>query len=311
MKIFDIFKSKEQIYQEGRQKWASKMATVVPQELAMELSIDEIHNRVRLATVSQNCMNATEDYFEIIAPLCPIRGDIAHSLLRIAIRPLYYMWIDYSTILSEVERINKDKPAFLCWLNDNKDMLKTIVNELDICCEFYALTHDHEKNIVILNQDCDAVTATDGTIVLPARYGKSKEFSSFDDYKAYFYSSFSEYNISQDELDRLMLEEGYKDKYFDLMLIKSEHWGFISPRDRQSWYMELEEELDKKHPLYRKSATPIARCYGQDDVLYKYSDGTCAIVHLTYSNKNEKGFPRFVEFNTLEDATKHIMAMEC
>ena len=71
--MFNLFKSKKKIQQQAHKMWALKMSSIVPQEQALELSAEEIYNRVRLAETSQNCMSASEEYFEIIAPICPVR----------------------------------------------------------------------------------------------------------------------------------------------------------------------------------------------------------------------------------------------
>jgi len=40
-----------------------------------------------------------------------------------------------------------------------------------------------------------------------------REFSSFDEFKNFFYSFFDAHSTSFNEIDRLILEEGYKDTF--------------------------------------------------------------------------------------------------
>jgi len=308
MKIFEFF-NKNKIHQPTQQEWILQMSSIVPLNQAMILSGDEIYNRVRLAKVSCNCETAAEGYFEIIAPICPIREDVAHSLLRIAMRMVFYLGVcKLDAMLTEIEYLTRNHPLFLKWLHNNMNMVALIMIELETCCIFYDLRFDIEKNAVILDHKRreemkDVFSEVQDRDIF-------KEFLSFEDFKTYFYSLFAEYQISQDELNRLILEEDYKDNYFDLLLIRSEHWDVIDLYSNPKSYEELNAQLGKKHPLYRKFNKPIARCYSQDDVLYQLNDGTYAIIHLTYSRSNQDGWPRFIAFKNLENAVKHIRAME-
>jgi len=309
VKLFNFLKRKEKYKQQPLEQWELRMPSIIPQEQVMELSGDEIYNRVRLAKVSYNCESAADDYFAIIAPVCPVREDVAHSLLRIAMRMIFYLGVTSNKYMFlNIEAINSNRPTFLEWVSANNKIVETIVKELTICCIFYDLKFDIEKNVVIL----DHKRTEEMKNVFHEMQDREiyKEFQSFEEFKAFFYSLFAEHQISQDELDRLILEEDYKEKYFDMMLIKNKHWDVIPQSGRRKWGELLTAELGEKHPLYRKAATPIARCYGQDDVLYKIYDGTYAIVHLTYSLKNQDGWPRFITFKSLEDAITHIKAAE-
>ena len=222
MKILDLFKSKNKIHQQTQREWGLKMSSIIPQEQVAKLSVDDMHNRVRSAEVSQNCATAAEDYFEIIAPICPDREDAAHSLMRIAMRTVFYLGVtDYSGIIANVKAINQHRPHFLEWVSANGKMVETIIKELTICCFFYDLKFDIEKNVVILNHKRSEIMRN--VFYEVSDRDIFNEFLSFDNFKAFFYSMFDGIQISQDELDRLILEEDYKVKYFDLMQIKSGH----------------------------------------------------------------------------------------
>jgi len=72
------------------------------------------------------------------------------------------------------------------------------------------------------------------------------------------------------------------------------------------WLVELNAELGRTHPLYKKAKRAVARRYSQDDVLFELIDGKYAIVHLTYSHNNLEGWPRFLLFGTFEEAERAI-----
>lgn len=60
-----------------------------------------------------------------------------------------------------------------------------------------------------------------------------------------------------------------------------------SGRERLSLERELQRELSKRHVLWKKAVTIIARRYDQDDVLVQMPDGKVAEVHLTWRGETE------------------------
>lgn len=82
-----------------------------------------------------------------------------------------------------------------------------------------------------------------------------------------------------------------------------------------NWYMilltksngffvdELKKEIGKEHFLYKKDISAVAKCTSNDDVLYVTGNGCGAdiyyIFHLTYSENNLDGFPRYKEFGNI------------
>ena len=100
------------------------------------------YNRVRMAQVNQNCESAAIDYFNLIAQLCYTRTNIMHSLMRIAIRPIFYLGItDVENVIMYIKHINTGKADFLQWLETYTDDIENIVRELTICCFFYDMTY--------------------------------------------------------------------------------------------------------------------------------------------------------------------------
>jgi len=210
LKTFDILFRKKQF---PTQEKILPLSSVIPRKQALKLSAEEIHSRVLSAKVSLNCLGAAEGYFEIVAPLCPIREDIAHSLLRIATRPIFYLGVtSYEGILSTIKDINFGRLGFLKWLSRNNEMVADIVKELTICCFFYDLEYDKGKNAVVLNHKVDKLM--ESVFVEISDRDVYKEFLSFSDFKLFFYCFFKEFGISDCEIGRLILEESYEDSYF-------------------------------------------------------------------------------------------------
>ncbi|MCL2360115.1 MAG: hypothetical protein FWC74_10270 [Candidatus Bathyarchaeota archaeon] len=176
-------------------------------------SNEKTYHRVRLTPVSGNCSCAAADYFRLIAPLCPVKEDIAHSLLRLAMRPIFYMdVVDTENMFAYIEYVNRNRPPFLKWLNENRDMVDLIFKELTICLFFYALRYDEEKKIVVLDHKVDETMAY--AFVEIQDRNIYKEFLSFSDFKEYYHSFFNEYGIAKSEIDRLILEQDYEKRFF-------------------------------------------------------------------------------------------------
>ena len=81
-------------------------------------------------------------------------------------------------------------------------------------------------------------------------------------------------------------------------------WLFIeSEVDRNRLIEELKREINSNHMLFGKKSIPIAIREDDDDVIFKISDDSYALVHLTWSGKQEKDerFPFTEIFSTLRD----------
>jgi hypothetical protein len=61
-----------------------------------------------------------------------------------------------------------------------------------------------------------------------------------------------------------------------------------------SWEEELARETGPGHPLYRIPAKLIARRFDCDDALFELEDGRVAMVHVTWSQRQERD-PRWPE----------------
>ena len=190
---------------------------IISQEQILSLSSNELYDLVRLSPVSQNCLYAVDDYFEIISQICPVREDVAHSILRTGIRPMFYLGItSYEQTLSYIKETNPSRSVFLGWLAVNSKMVKTIVIELTVCCFFYNLSYSQEKSIVILNNKVDE--HMESVFVEIPNKEIHEEFRSFSEFLQFFRSFCKGYGITSNEIDRLILEEEFEKNYFSAML---------------------------------------------------------------------------------------------
>ena len=173
--------------------------------------VEDIYHEIRLAEVSQNAFYAATDYFEKIAPLCEKYPEIAHSLMRIAIRCIFYCGICHAKdVIAQVNAINKGNPVYLTWLSKNEPMIEMIVKELTVCCFFYDLKCDGNK--VILDHKIKKEMA--GVFVEIPDREIYQEFSTFEAFKDFIGKLYHEYDLKEDEIYRLILEEGYEKEFF-------------------------------------------------------------------------------------------------
>ena len=68
---------------------------------------------------------------------------------------------------------------------------------------------------------------------------------------------------------------------------------------------ELNRELKRSHPLYKKAIKAIAKNGAKDDVLFLLNNDDWAIVHLTYSKRKED-YLVYKIFPDLSSALEHI-----
>jgi len=186
---------------------------LIGEDIYREMTSEDIYHAIRLAKVSQNAAYASGDYFEKIAPLCEEYPEIAHSLMRIAIRPLFYCGLSsVEDVTDAISGINRERPVFLEWLEVNEWMVDLIVKELTVCCFFYDLKYDKVKKQVILDHKISK--RMDDVFVEIDDKNISEQFSSFTEFRDYVCSLYSEFDLNEDEIDRLLLEEDYEQKYF-------------------------------------------------------------------------------------------------
>lgn len=121
---------------------------------------------------------------------------LKHSLLRLIIRPLFYMDCMTTEFVIEFIKANQNNfkhPLMLCnYMKENADMISVIIDELMLCCDFYDTVYDAEKNAVTHDNQI---------------------FYHSSDFKNCFFAYFRNYNIPEEEINRIFTEENYEDDF--------------------------------------------------------------------------------------------------
>lgn len=93
------------------------------------------------------------------------------------------------------------------------------------------------------------------------------------------------------------------DKYGDAF-----NWRMISLTNK-TFVTELKKEIGKNHFLYNRHIWAVAKCDSNDSVLYLSAEnGTDIyyIFHLTYSEHNINGFPKYQKFFSIKEVKEYI-----
>ena len=85
---------------------------------------------------------------------------------------------------------------------------------------------------------------------------------------------------------------------------------YMLPLSNQTFVAELKKEIGKNHFLYNKQIWAVAKCDSNDDVLYLAdNDGGADLYymfHLTYSECNADGFPRYKKLEGINAVKEYI-----
>lgn len=178
------------------------------------LSEREIYSNILLYnnSLQTNCENASMDLYIVISNVCYSKNTIIPSLVRIFIRPLYYLgieksqdvlnWIkwflNYKNTPNYTATIKGSNDNALEWffecLDKNNICIEESLKELQACNElqdiYFALKKDESKN---------CFEYTDNT-------GKTYCFTDFQEFKEFTYKFF-EKRVSKSELENIIVEE--------------------------------------------------------------------------------------------------------
>lgn len=88
-------------------------------------------------------------------------------------------------------------------------------------------------------------------------------------------------------------------------------WGLITDSKSAGMFVvELKKELKDKNGLLHYEINAVARSYAADDVLYRlrcdWQNELYRIYHLTYSEQNSEGFPKYIEFTQIQQVKDYI-----
>lgn len=155
-----------------------------------------IYEQLRNAKVSQSCEGQARGMLAACEEYLLSDFSYKHSVLRLIIRPLFY--IGFETVNDVLEFIkdeadNVKHPVELYdYAEQNSEMISAIINELKFCCGFYDISYSPAANAAACN---------------------NIKFCSLDDFKSYFVSCCKEHNIDENEIPRIFLEENFAEQF--------------------------------------------------------------------------------------------------
>lgn len=84
---------------------------------------------------------------------------------------------------------------------------------------------------------------------------------------------------------------------------------YLIPFTNNTFLNELKRELQSDDSFLLGEICAVAKCESNDDVLFVSkinNEEIWRIYHLTYSNNNIKGYPKYVEFLNEKNALEYI-----
>ena len=155
-----------------------------------------VYEQLRDTTFSQGCEGQAVGMLHACKDYLLSEFSLKHSLLRLALRALFYMGVERTdevlSFIREYAEKFKDSEKLCEFVEDNEAMVSVIVDELMLCCDFYDTEYDSGKNAVTLE---DTV------------------FYNISDFEKYFTECFRKRNIPEEEIKRIFVEENYE-KFF-------------------------------------------------------------------------------------------------
>jgi hypothetical protein len=91
-----------------------------------------------------------------------------------------------------------------------------------------------------------------------------------------------------------------------------EAWHTVTPEVADALIAELQREIGPDHVLTGRNATVVRRCSGCDDVIFRIGNDVFAVVHLTWSGREERQpwprtvtLPSFLAIESYVDSHEH------
>lgn len=158
----------------------------------------EIYEQLKDKVFSQGCEG--QAFYMLLAIENYLLSDFAykHSLLRLFFRPLFYMGYEnpetplvfvnfYKNHPVRNENASFKHPNELCeFMKENTALVSKIVEELQLCCDYYDVDYNTEKNAVVFREQV---------------------FHNIEELWRYFLVDFQKLDISDDEIRRIFEEE--------------------------------------------------------------------------------------------------------
>lgn len=82
-------------------------------------------------------------------------------------------------------------------------------------------------------------------------------------------------------------------------------WFRIDP-EQNGFVAEAYREITEGHSLYGMKLTCLAKCEANDDVLYITEHEQFVVIHLTYSENNAVGYPKYKLLDTHQELKEYL-----
>ena len=164
----------------------------------------EIYEDLRFKVFSQGCEGQADGMLHAIERYLLSDFEYKHSLVRLFLRPVFYMGYEDPIIASHIvnmrrnEEINSFDNGYELqkYMEDNISVIAKIIEELKLCCEYYDVEYNEKQNAVVY---------------------KNYVFNAIKGLWLVFLEDFKRLEISEDEIKRIFEEESHSSykKEFD------------------------------------------------------------------------------------------------
>ena len=154
----------------------------------------EIYENLRFKQFSQGCEEQAYSMLRLIEPYLLSDFAYKHSLMRVFFRPLFYMGYKapttpmamVHTYSTQKPNCYKDADTLYRYMEENILLITTIIEELNLCCDYYDVEYCKERNAVLFREHI---------------------FHNINELREVFLEDFRKLDISDDEIFRIFEEE--------------------------------------------------------------------------------------------------------
>lgn len=155
----------------------------------------EIYESLRFKEFSQGCAGQACGMLQAIEPYLLSDFEYKHSLMRIFLRPLFYMgYEDPETpmdVIDQEPHCYKNAGALSKYMEENIPMTAKVIEELRLCCDYYDVEYSEKQNAFLFRDNV---------------------FQDMDELWEFFLEDFRKLDITEDEIRRIF-EEEFKDPH--------------------------------------------------------------------------------------------------
>lgn len=120
----------------------------------------EIYESFRFEVFSQGCEGQAYAMLRAMEPYLLSDFSYKHSLMRVFFRPLFYMgYEDPTTQMAVVHTCSTREPgcyedadALYRYMEENIPLTAKIIEELNLCCDYYEVAYCKEQNAVLFKE---------------------------------------------------------------------------------------------------------------------------------------------------------------